>query len=391
MSNKKYKICGITTRVATARVMVDGLCYLKENGYEPTVICEEDEQFSVFLKSKGINYIPVKMSHGNVSMWEVIKCVSCFIKIFYHERFDVIQYASCNASLYACIAGFITKIPVRILCQWGLTYLGFNGIKRKFYKFVEKLTCCLSTNIQPDSHTNLKFAIEEGLFPPEKGNVIWNGSACGLDFNRFDIKKKNEWRRSILEEFSIPNSAMVYGFIGRVVRDKGINELLSAFNTFSNEVTKDVYLLLFGPPDGIEELDGELLKKVHDNRTIIFAGMRKDINKCYSCLDFVVMPSYREGLSMVLLEAAAMGVPVISSEINGSTDFVINNYNGITCEVKSINSLLNAFRKSAKLSPLDYETMCNNTYWKAKQEFNIEQFRQKFLEDRNYLLLGKNR
>ncbi len=389
MKDKKLKICGITTRVATARVMVDGFLFLNENGYETTIICEEDDHFSDYLKSVGIHYIPVKMSSGNVSIGEVCRCIGTFIRIFKKERFDAIQYASCNASLYACIAGSITKIPVRILCQWGLTYLGFDGVKRKFYKLVEKFTCYLSTNIQPDSHTNLQFAIDEHLLKPSKGNVIWNGSACGLDFNRFDIEKKKEWRNEILGEYNIPLDSKVYGFVGRVVRDKGINELLSSFLMFTQRnATNKIYLLIVGPEDGMSELDGKLLEEVKNNNQIIFTGRRNDINKCYACFDFVVMPSYREGLSMVLLESAAMGVPVISSNINGSTDFVIDGFNGLLCKVKSVESLLTALERSYSLSSDNYSYMSTRTYKKAQEEYDIEKFRQYYLEDRNRIING---
>ena len=322
------------------------------------------------------------MKAGTVNVFEVIKNVIAFIKIFRKERFDIIQYASCNASLYASIAGYITQVPVRILLQWGLTYLGFSGTKYKIFRFIEKITCVLSTHIQPDSHSNFKFAVEENLFPSSKGNVIWNGSACGLDFSRFDISQKKIWGEQIRSEFSISSNAKVYGFIGRVVRDKGINELIEAFIRYTIDYDNS-YLLILGPLDGLDELREDLVTESITNRKIIFTGSRNDINKCYASLDYVVMPSYREGFSMVLLEAAAMGIPVISSKINGSIDFVIEKETGFLFDVKSSESLFDALVKTYNLPQEEYCRLSKNAYNTALAGYSLDQFNHYYLEDRN--------
>lgn len=378
-------ICGITTRAATARVMVDGLAYLSNKGYDCTLICEFNSDLKRLLAETKIKYLPIGMAHGNVSIKEVLKCTYLLYRIFKKKKFDIIQYASCNASLYACIAGWLARIRVRVLCQWGLTYLGFSGFKRFFYKSIEKLTCWFSTNVQPDSPSNLVFAIQEGLYKKAKGNVIWNGSACGLNFERFDLSSKKTWRNQIRTEFKIEDKALVYGFVGRIVGDKGINELLSAFLRLYSECD-NIYLILFGPLDGEDEISNNILIDAMNCKHILWVGPRKDINKCYAALDYVVMPSYREGLSMVLLESAAMGIPVISSNINGSTDFVIDGFNGLICEAKSSNSLYNSMLKAKKMELKEYVRLSKNTYSKAKEEYQIEIFREHFLKDRNNLL-----
>ena len=382
---KQIKICGITTRAATSRVMLDNFSFLIQNGYKAYIVCEHDARLQKELEERKIEYIPIKIKSGIVGPCEVLKNIYVMYQIFRRENFDIIQYASSNASLYACIAGYFARIQKRILPQWGLTYLGFSGIKRSIFKLLEKLTCALSTNIQPDSHTNMRYAISEKLYDKEKANVIWNGSACGLNLNRFDITKKEQWRYEIRKELKIEDNAKVYGFIGRVVRDKGINELLEAFNifTYTNEAK---YLVVLGPLDGLDEIHPDLVKKSQSNDKIIFTGPRKDINKCYAALDFVVMPSYREGFSMVLLESAAMAIPVISSNINGSTDFVIENMTGLLFDVKSTNALVEALDKSYLLSSLDYKKLSSGAYEKAIVEFNQEDFNKYYLKDRNYLL-----
>ena len=382
----KIRICGITTRAATSRFMIESFSYMKKNGFEPYIICEYDKNLEETLSERGIKYIALQMKSGNVSPLEVFKCTYQLLRIFKKYNFDIIQYASCNASLYACIAGWLARVPDRILCQWGLTYLGYEGLKRRIFRAIERLTCYFSTIVQPDSHSNLQFAIDEKLFRKGKGHVIWNGSACGLDFSRFDVSSKPNWKTKIRQEFGISKDSRVYGFVGRIVRDKGVNELLSAFLKYQ-EKDNNSYLLLIGPKDAMDEIEPELKGKVMNNNHIIFTGLRNDINCCYAALDYMVLPSYREGFGMVVLEAAAMKIPVISSNINGPTDFVKDGLTGFVCDVKSTDSLYNVMEKTLHLSTKQYSEMCEMAYTQAKEQYDQSIFNQKILEDR--LLLYK--
>jgi glycosyltransferase involved in cell wall biosynthesis len=378
------KICGITTRPATSRFMVESFSYLKENGFEPCIICQYDKNLENLLGEKGIKYIPLPMKSGNVNPIEVVKRTYQLYGIFNKYKFDIIQYASCNASLYSCIAGWLSHVPERILCQWGLTYLGYEGVKRIVFRAIERLTCYFSTVIQPDSHTNLQFAIDEKLFRKGKGSVIWNGSACGLDFSRFDVSLKSKWKEEIRCEFAIRNDSKVFGFVGRIVRDKGVNELLGAFLKYQKD-DQNSYLLMMGPKDGMDEIEPDLKSKVLANSHIIFAGPRNDINRCYAVLDYMVLPSYREGFGMVVLEAAAMKVPVISSNILGPTDFVKDCETGLVCDVKSTESLYHVMLKTRDLSSVKYRDLCENAYKQAKENFEQSIFNHKVLEDRLFL------
>lgn len=111
----------------------------------------------------------------------------------------MVQYSTPNASLYAALAAKLAGVPVRLYCQWGMAYVGFHGIKRVIFKRIEKLVCTLSTWVEPDSFGNLKFSHAEGLYPENKGSVIWNGSASGVNLNKFDNSQKPVWRAEIRE------------------------------------------------------------------------------------------------------------------------------------------------------------------------------------------------
>ena len=214
------KVCMITTVSLTLKVfVVETAKYLyKQCGYDVTLICDNDEEFKNSLPDY-IHYIPVHMARG-IDL-SAMKSIRQFVKIFKEQHFDMVQYSTPNAACYASIAAKIAKVPVRLYCQWGIRYVGMNGVSRKVFKTIEKIVCRNSTNIRAVSPMNKAFAISEGLYPEEKAVVVGNGGTIGVDMKRYDISKKEEYRMSIRSQYGISNDAFVYGFVGRVSADKG--------------------------------------------------------------------------------------------------------------------------------------------------------------------------
>ena len=315
----KIKICGITTRPGTAKIMVPTLSYVAERGYDSYLICQPCDNFSNDAIAP-ITYIPVEMGRGAVSPIEVIKCTYRLYKIFKQQRFDIVQYASSNAGLYASIAAWMAHVPVRIFCQWGIPYTDYTGMKLKFFKFMEYFTCLLSTSVQPDSHLNREWAIKEGLFKPKKGVVLGKGSAQGVSLKRFDIQKKTIWREEIRKQYQIPENVKVFCFVGRIVPQKGVNELMEAFIRIDRN---DTYLFILGAPDEINSLDQELLTKIKKKKNVVFTGAVSDPERYVAASDYLVLPSYREGFPNTILEAGALGIPSIVTRINGMIDLIV--------------------------------------------------------------------
>lgn len=384
----KIKICGITTRWQTIKwFMLDNLRYAGDNGFDPYIICEPTDVFD--NEDMGnIKYIPIPMNRGNVSPIEVLKVTFALYKQFKKEKFDIIQYASSNAGLYACIAGWFARVPVRIYCQWGISYTDYKGIKLFFYKMMERVTCMFSTHVQPDSYANLRFAVEEGLYSIKKGSVLNYGSACGVNMQRFDIAHKEEWRKKVRLKYCIPETDKVICFVGRLVPEKGINELFEAFLGLKEQNTT---LLVVGPYYEVDRLNQELYLKAQAHPKIIFTGPVNNTEEFYAAMDFLVLPSYREGFGSVTLEAAAMGVPILVSNIKGPTDFVVDNYNGIIFDVQSVSSLLNAMKKAMSLSSYEYNILSMNAYYKVKKEFDSVEFKKVFIANRQSIISKKRK
>lgn len=356
------KICFVTTvSITLSSFIVETAKYIHEHtDWDISFICNPDEEFEKSLPEY-IHFIPVPMERG-ISL-AGIKSMLMMRKIFKEQKFDLVQYSTPNASLYASMASKMAKVPVRLYCQWGMAFVGFQGLKRKIFKFVEKTVCSLSTWVEPDSYGNLNFCHKEGIYPNDKGSVIWNGSANGVNLKKFDISKKEEYRKNIRTQYNIPSDAFVYGFVGRITRDKGVNELFEAFKLLND----NSYLFMIGSEEIDERMDMDLFQWSKANDHIIYTGQVSIVEQYLSAMDVYVLPSYREGFGMGVIEAEAMGVPVIVSNIPGPTDAMKKDATGFIVEKEDVESLLDAMKqiradsnRTEKLSKAAYDFAVNN-------------------------------
>ena len=379
----KPKICGIATKsIMIKSFMLGNLQYMAEHGWNCFCLCSDDSSLKKD-ELKDVEYIPLDIEWGFVSPLRFFKEIKTLYKVFKRERFDVIQYAATNASLYAAIAGWMARVPVRINPQWGISYPIYKGKVRFIRKLATKLTCIFSTSNQPDSFSNLEFMRNEGLCNEKNSCVIYNGSACGVDLQRFNMRKKQQWKDEILSMYGINKENIVLGFVGRLVKEKGINELIDAFLSLKLNNCK---LMLVGPLDDNSRINESLLSEAKASPNIIFTGPTRTPEKYFSSFNYMMLPSYQEGFGMTTLEAAALGVPAIVTNIKGPTDVVVNGVNGFICEVRSVDSLKETILKAITLDPESYEKMSNNAYSIVKEKFDSSDFKVKFLENRNQLL-----
>ena len=361
--------------------MFGNLSYCAQNGFKSYAISNAKSDLDSIPDD--VTFIPVKMGWGNVSPLEVCKDIYRLWKIMRSEKFDVVQYATSNAGLYACIAAWLARVPVRIYCQWGISYTDYTGFRFWFYKFMEKLTCWFSTSVQPDSFSNLNFAKEEKLYNPIKGCVIYNGSACGVDLKKFDVSMRDQLKTEVLEELGINKYKRIFGFVGRIVKEKGIGELIQAFKKLNN---KDCYLIFVGPIDDNHRIDEDLMLWAKEQSNVIFTGPKSNPARYYAAFDFMMLPSYREGFGMTVLEAAAMRTPSIITDIKGPTDFVKDSYNGLVCELKNVDSLCCTLQRGIEMSTDEYNKLATTAYQVVTQQFDSENYKVKFRENRESLI-----
>lgn len=262
---------------------------------------------------------------------------------FKSRDFNILHSTTPKAGLLSSIAGFFARVPVRIHTFTGQTWVDKKGLNRKFFKFLDWMTVKLNHHCYADSESQMKFLISEGICSESDISVLGSGSLAGVNLDRFreDIFSK-ESKMDLRESLNIREESLVIIFVGRITKDKGVVELLTAFKILlSNGI--DVSLLLVGPIDEDVTIDGVTLDSYICNAEgIISIGFTSTPEIYLSISDVFCLPSYREGFGTVIIESAAMGIPSVASNIYGLSDAVQDGETGILVEVKSVDSLVNA-------------------------------------------------
>ncbi len=337
------KICFITTVSGTLiSFVVSTAQYLHEHGdYDITFICNPDEAFAATLPSY-IHYIPVPMRRG-ISLGG-FSAIRAFKKIFREHRFDIVQYATPNAALYASIAARSVGVPVRLYTQWGIRYVGFDGLMRRVFKMLEKKVCRNSTAIRAVSPQNKAFSVAEGLYPAEKALVLGRGGTIGVDLDAYPVAQKAAMCADTRAQYGVQTD-FVFGFAGRLSRDKGGRELLTAFRALC-EIRSDISLMIVGAN---ETGDGQdpLMEWAKGSDRVIFTGRIHPaaMPRHYAAMDVLVHPTYREGFGMVIQEAGAMGVPVITTRIPGASEVLEEGVSCLLCEPRDAADLQRAMEQ----------------------------------------------
>ena len=374
------KICYIVTLPITIRAFfIPQLKALSEAGMEVSVICSNDDNLQKLL-GENINYIPVNIPRG-IALLPMLRATRKLCRILKNDKFDLVQFSTPNAALCAAIASRLEHVKIRNYHLMGLRYFGEHGIKRLFLKGLEKITCNLATNIECVSSSNLQMAVEEKLFPLDKGTVIWNGSSGGIDLERFDYKKRDLFRKEIREKCGIEEEEFVYIFAGRITKDKGVNELFEAFFKLTQG-----RLLMVGKVEEISNLNFQLYNKALSDKRIIFVQPTMEIEKYYCAADVLVLPSYREGFGNVVIEAAAMGTPAIVSKIPGPIDTSVENVTAFWITPHDSQDLFKAMLKSQSQKKM-VEDMGKNAIKYVTKSFDQNLLNLK-IEQRKKELLG---
>lgn len=382
------KICICTTVSLTMKVfVVETAKYLHEKcGYDITLICNEDKDFEETLPEY-IHFVPVHMERG-IDL-SALSSIKQFIQIFKENKFDMVQYSTPNAACYASIAAKLCKVPIRLYCQWGIRYVGMSGTSRKLFKAIEKMVCRNSTDVRAVSPMNKTFAVAEGLYPDSKVVVVGKGGTIGVDTKQYDIDKKAEFSDKIRKQYGISKNDFVYGFAGRVTKDKGCTELFIAFKAVA-EKNKSAKLLIVGPMDDNCGLPEDILEWTCESDQVIMTGMidGKKMNEYYSAMDVLVHPTYREGFGMVLQEAGALGIAMITTNIPGASEVMEDGVSCVLVEPKNTDEL-----KVAMSKLIDDQKYSKNigkrAYERTKKYFDRPIMLENQRKDYEKLLSGK--
>lgn len=372
------KLCCITTLDVTMRTFViPAMELFVKEGHEVTLMCDMSDEFIKEFSDR-FRCIDIKM-HRGFSFKEMLKKPLEFYSYFRREKFDYVQYATTNASIYSCIPAWIARIPHRVCCLWGICFYTHTGLKKFIYRQIEKFPCRFANHISIPSRKNQQLGSNHGLYSISKSSVIGDGGTVGVDLNTFDISLRDKFRKEVYLKYPQLKGKLVFGYLGRINSDKGINELLEAFMNLKNQ--DQFALILLGKLDNTyTSLKEDLLENAKKSSNIIFHGFTKEVPKYLSVIDVLCHPSYHEGFSMAIQQAMAMGCAILTTDIPGPSEVIENGISGITVPSKNAEALADGMSR-----------MEDDKLRKSFIEAGLQRVRDKFSRSRMIQLTYENR
>jgi len=354
----KSKLVRITTVPISLRVLLRGqFRFMSENGFAVKAVSSEGDDLYHVQQSESIPVFPLEMTR-TISPLKDIKSLWQFYKFCKKEKPTIVHSHTPKAGIVGMLGAKLAGVPVRLHTVAGLPLMEATGIKRKVLDIVEKLTYSCATKVYPNSKGLYDFILENKFTAVDKLKVIANGSSNGIDTSFFSPDQiSNNEKKALREHLGILDSDFVFIFVGRLVGDKGMNELVQAFRKLEEvregdlgmgrgEERRGVKLLLVGSLETeLDPLKPETLKEIETNPNIISVGFQKDVRPYFAISDALAFPSYREGFPNVVMQAGAMGLPSIVSDINGCNEIVIEGQNGTIVPSKNVEKLMEAMRK----------------------------------------------
>lgn len=334
----KKKICFITAVPGSATAFLKDHMSALRHDYEVYYVCNETDESKIVVVHDGYHCVDIQRG---ISLWKDLKALFQLAKYFHSEHFDAVHSVTPKAGLLTAIAGFFARVPIRIHIFTGQVWANKKGLMRWLLKFMDRMIVLFGNHFLVDGEGQRQYLIQQGVLKEKNSKVLGHGSICGVNLKRFVPNKDN--RDAARKEIKGIDNKQVFVFMGRLNHDKGMYELLPAFNRIAGE-RNDVFLLLFGNDE--ENIASHFKKYTNIKNGVNFCyyGRTSEPQKMLQAGDVFVLPTYREGFGSSVIEASALELPVICSDAYGVKDAMVDDVTGIRCKVGDIDSLYNAMK-----------------------------------------------
>ena len=342
----KPKLVRITTiSMALEKLLTGQLRFMQENGFDVYMISSNTDKATQLSNREKSTFIPVNMTRV-ISPFSDLVSLYKLVRVFSKLKPDIVHSHTPKAGLLGMWAAKIAGVPVRLHTVAGLPLMETKGLKRKVLDIVERITLMGATKVFTVSFNLKTYILQHKYCKPEKLKVIGNGSTNGINSNNFLLTEELlEKASEIKKKYNILENQFVFIFIGRVVQDKGIVELIEAFSKLKNDYPF-IRLMLVGPfePE-TDPIPKETIIAIQNEPSIIHAGYQDDVRPFLAASQVLAFPSYREGLPNVPMQAGCLNIPSIVTNINGCNEIIENGINGLLIEPKNVNELYDAMKK----------------------------------------------
>ncbi|HEY5293658.1 MAG TPA: glycosyltransferase family 4 protein [Burkholderiales bacterium] len=336
------RICIVVAATLTLKAFMLGHLQALTKIAEVTAVANFTPEDEPFPWSEEITCVAIPIARP-IAPWADLLALLALFRLFRKHRFDLVHSVTPKAGLLAMVAGALAGVPLRLHSFTGQVWVTRAGLMRTLLKSADWLIARLATHVLADSASQRAFLIAQGIVVAPKLAVLAHGSICGVDTARFrsDAAARERVRRS----HGIPPGAVVFLYLGRINRDKGLLDLAHAFAETGTQ-HPDAHLLLVGPDEG--RLHSALISAAADCAPRLHsAGLTDRPQEYFAAADVFCLPSYREGFGSTVIEAAAAGVPAIGSRIYGITDAIVEGETGLLFEAGNVQQLAQSMRTLA--------------------------------------------
>lgn len=338
--------------------------------YDVQLLSSPGEQLDFMGKKYGVKTHAIEM-YRRLSPLKDLKSLRQLVKFFHNEKPYMVHSMTPKAGLLCMMAAWLTKVPVRVHTFTGLVWPTEHGWKRKLLIFTDKITCACASHVIPEGE-GVKNDLLNNHITKKPIWVLGFGNVMGVDMVRFSRRPEVDERAKLIAVAT----AFTFVFVGRIVKDKGINELCTAFNRLNKQHPNTRLFLVGNFEDNVDPISDETRNMINDMPAIQAVGSKygDDLLAYYAASDCFVFPSYREGFPNTVLEAGAMDLPCIVTDINGSREIIVEGENGTIVPPRNEEDLFKAMEK-----------MMTDDDWRGKMKHNarqmiIDRFEQGFVQ-----------
>ena len=338
---KKKKIIRASTIPLSLEVFCRSLLRELSKQYEVVALSSPGELMDIVEEREGVKCVRIKMER-HISPFRDTVSLCHILHTFWKEKPDIVHSITPKAGLLCMTAAWMLRVPVRIHTFTGLVFPSAKGLKRRLLMATDSITCYCATHVIPEGE-GVKNDLLQNHITRKPLQVLGHGNVRGVDMAYYDRRPEVMRQAEKIRK----EGKLTFVFVGRVGRDKGIDELCKAFSDLAKE-RQDVRLLIVGPDESdLDPISEEARHIICHHTDVEAVGMQREtaLLAYYAAGDCFVLPSYREGFPNTVLEAGAMGLPAIVTDINGSREIIVEGENGLIVPPRDSDSLLAAMRK----------------------------------------------
>jgi len=336
-------IVHVTTVPSSLRFLHGQASFIRRAGFGLHAVSSPGSELSAFGEREGVAIHALEMTRSMTPLKD-LRALWRLWRLLRRLRPDLVHGHTPKGGLLAMVAGWLARTPSRVYHLRGLPLLTAAGTRRRILHLTERISCGLAHRVIAVSHSMRSAALDEGLCPRDRIVVLLGGSGNGVDATGSFQPLGDEVRRATRVRHGIPLDAIVVGFVGRLVRDKGVQELASAWRRLAAADPR-LHLLMVGMFEREDALPGDVVAALRADPRVHLTGLDWNTPPLYAAMDVVALPTYREGFPNVLLEAAAMALPVVATATPGCVDAVQDGVTGTLVPARDAEALAAALER----------------------------------------------